>query len=98
RGAQRGLHVGHDHIDDPIGLYAGGADDGAAGLKPLRRRSPVTVRGRRPNALMMLVFAVVSCAVTASNPVWLDISIMTGVLSLILLSAGLSFSNDRVTF
>lgn len=56
----------------------------------------MSVLGRKPNTLVMLVFAAVSCALTASNPVWLDISVMTGVLSLISLSAGLSYGQAGI--
>jgi branched-chain amino acid transport system permease protein len=51
----------------------------------------VIVRTRKPNTLMMLALAAAACALTASHPVWLDISVMTGILSLISLSAGLSY-------
>lgn len=50
----------------------------------------------RPNTLMMVSLAAVSCAVTSSNPVWLDISILTGILSMISLSAGLSFGQAGI--
>jgi branched-chain amino acid transport system permease protein len=56
----------------------------------------VTVRGGRPNTLVMLALAAVSCTVTASNPVWLDISVLTGILSLISLSAGLSYGQAGI--
>jgi branched-chain amino acid transport system permease protein len=56
----------------------------------------VSVLGRKPNTLIMLAFAGISCALTASNPVWLDISVMTGVLSLISLSAGLSYGQAGI--
>ncbi|MBR1125687.1 branched-chain amino acid ABC transporter permease [Bradyrhizobium lablabi] len=51
---------------------------------------------RRPNTLVMLALAAASCAVTSSNPVWLDISILTGILSLISLSAGLSYGQAGI--
>jgi len=56
----------------------------------------VSARGRRPNTLVMLALAAVSCAVTASRPVWLDISVLTGILSLISLSAGLSYGQAGI--
>jgi hypothetical protein len=48
----------------------------------------VTLRTRKPNTFVMLALAAAACALTASHPVWLDISVMTGILSLISLSAG----------
>jgi branched-chain amino acid transport system permease protein len=56
----------------------------------------VTVRSRKPNTLVVLAFAAASCAVTASNPVWLDLSILTGILSLMSLSAGLSYGQAGI--
>ena len=56
----------------------------------------MTARGRRPNILAMLALAAVSCAVTASNPVWLDVSVLTGILSLISLSAGLCYGQAGI--
>ena len=49
------------------------------------------LRMRKPSTLAMLALAAVACALTASHPVWLDISVLTGILSLISLSAGLSY-------
>jgi branched-chain amino acid transport system permease protein len=44
----------------------------------------------------MLALAAVSCLVTASHPVWLDVSVLTGILSLIALSAGLSYGQAGI--
>jgi branched-chain amino acid transport system permease protein len=51
----------------------------------------VKLRTRKPNTLAMLALAAAACALTASHPVWLDISVLTGILSLISLSAGLNY-------
>jgi branched-chain amino acid transport system permease protein len=44
----------------------------------------------------MLAVAVASCAATSANPVWLDLSVLTGILSLISLSAGLSYGQAGI--
>jgi branched-chain amino acid transport system permease protein len=46
---------------------------------------------RRRNTWIMLVVGVLACVLAPLNPVWLDTVILTGVLALISLSAGLSF-------
>jgi branched-chain amino acid transport system permease protein len=56
----------------------------------------VIARWRRPNSLIMLAIAVVVCAVAPSNPVWLDLAVLTGILSLISLSAGLSYGQAGI--
>jgi branched-chain amino acid transport system permease protein len=56
----------------------------------------VIARARRPNTLAMVALAVVSCAITAYHPVWLDISALTGILSLISLSAGLTYGQAGI--
>ncbi|MBU1440352.1 MAG: branched-chain amino acid ABC transporter permease [Gammaproteobacteria bacterium] len=45
---------------------------------------------RRINTWIMLAVGVVACSVAPLNPVWLDTVILTGILALISLSAGLS--------
>lgn len=50
----------------------------------------------RPNALIMLLIAAAVCAVAPTNPVWLDMAVMTGILSLISLSAGLSYGQAGI--
>ena len=44
----------------------------------------------------MLAIAATACAVAPMNPVWLDTVILTGILSLISLSAGLSFGQAGI--
>jgi ABC-type branched-subunit amino acid transport system permease subunit len=56
----------------------------------------MSARGCKPNTLVMLALAASSCLVTASHPVWLDVSVMTGILSLISLSAGLSYGQAGI--
>lgn len=51
---------------------------------------------RRRNTFIMLCVGVVACAVAPLNPVWLDTVILTGVFSLIALSAGLSFGQAGI--
>ena len=51
---------------------------------------------RRRNTLIMLVVGAIACALAPLNPVWLDTVILTGVLALISLSAGLSFGQAGI--
>ncbi len=51
---------------------------------------------RRRNALIMLVVGGLACLVAPLSPVWLDTVILTGVFSLIALSAGLSFGQAGI--
>lgn len=51
---------------------------------------------RRRNTWIMLVVAAIACAVAPFNPVWLDTAILTGILALIALSAGLSFGQAGI--
>lgn len=51
---------------------------------------------RRPNTWIMLGVGVIACAVAPLNPVWLDTVILTGILALIALSAGLSFGQAGI--
>jgi branched-chain amino acid transport system permease protein len=44
----------------------------------------------------MLVVSVIACAAAPLNPVWLDTVILTGILALISLSAGLSFGQAGI--
>ena len=50
----------------------------------------------RPNTMIMLGVGVLACALAPLNPVWLDTMILTGVLALISLSAGLSFGQAGI--
>lgn len=50
----------------------------------------------RPNTMIMLGVGVLACALAPLNPVWLDTLILTGVLALISLSAGLSFGQAGI--
>ena len=54
------------------------------------------MRWRRPNTVIMLVVGVLACALAPLSPVWLDTVILTGILSLIALSAGLSFGQGGI--
>ena len=51
---------------------------------------------RRRNTWIMLVLGVIACAAAPLNPVWLDTVILTGILALISLSAGLSFGQAGI--
>lgn len=51
---------------------------------------------RRPNTLIMLVVGVLACAIAPISPAWLDTVILTGILALIALSAGLSFGQAGI--
>jgi branched-chain amino acid transport system permease protein len=51
---------------------------------------------RRPNTSIMFVAGAVACAVAPLNAVWLDTAILTGILALISLSAGLSFGQAGI--
>jgi branched-chain amino acid transport system permease protein len=51
---------------------------------------------RRRNTLIMLAVGAMACAVAPINAVWLDTVILTGILALISLSAGLSFGQAGV--
>jgi branched-chain amino acid transport system permease protein len=53
-------------------------------------------RLRRPNTMIMLVVSVLACVLAPLSPVWLDTIILTGILSLISLSAGLSFGQAGI--
>lgn len=50
----------------------------------------------RRNTWIMLAVGAIACAVAPLNPVWLDTVILTGVLALISLSAGLSFGQAGI--
>ena len=52
--------------------------------------------GRRRNTWIMLAVAIVACAVAPLKPVWLDTVVLTGILALISLSAGLSFGQAGI--
>lgn len=52
--------------------------------------------GRRRNTWIMLTVAVIACAAAPLNPVWLDTVVLTGILALISLSAGLSFGQAGI--
>ncbi|MBL0918544.1 MAG: branched-chain amino acid ABC transporter permease [Hydrogenophaga sp.] len=51
---------------------------------------------RRFNTWVMLGVGTVACLVAPLNPVWLDTIVLTGILSLISLSAGLSFGQAGI--
>jgi len=51
---------------------------------------------RHPNTSIMFVAGAFACAVAPFNPVWLDTTILTGILGLISLSAGLSFGQAGI--
>lgn len=51
---------------------------------------------RRRNTWIMFVLGVIACTVAPLNPVWLDTVILTGILALISLSAGLSFGQAGI--
>ena len=51
---------------------------------------------RRRNTWIMLGVGALACAVAPFNPVWLDTAILTGILALIALSAGLSFGQAGI--
>jgi branched-chain amino acid transport system permease protein len=51
---------------------------------------------RRPNTVIMLLVGVLACTLAPLSPVWLDTVILTGILSLISLSAGLSFGQAGI--
>ena len=51
---------------------------------------------RRRNSLIMLVVGVAACAIAPLNPIWLDTVVLTGIFSLIALSAGLSFGQAGI--
>jgi len=51
---------------------------------------------RRRNTWIMLAVAIVACAVAPLKPVWLDTVVLTGILALISLSAGLSFGQAGI--
>ena len=52
--------------------------------------------GSRPNTWIMAGVGALACAVAPLNPVWLDSVILTGILALISLSAGLSFGQAGI--
>ena len=56
----------------------------------------MNMRWRRPNTAIMFVVGVLACAIAPLNPVWLDTIVLTGILSLISLSAGLSFGQAGI--
>jgi branched-chain amino acid transport system permease protein len=56
----------------------------------------MSMRWRRPNTAIMLVVGVLACVLAPLNPVWLDTIVLTGILSLISLSAGLSFGQAGI--
>ena len=51
---------------------------------------------RRRNTWIMAIVGAIACAVAPLNPVWLDSVILTGILALIALSAGLSFGQAGI--
>jgi branched-chain amino acid transport system permease protein len=55
----------------------------------------MTARWRRNTAIMAGV-SVIACAAAPLNPVWLDMVVLTGILSLISLSAGLSYGQAGI--
>jgi len=56
----------------------------------------VSFLASRRNTLIMAVVGVIACAVAPLNPVWLDSVILTGILALISLSAGLAFGQAGI--
>lgn len=50
----------------------------------------------RPNTSIMGIVGVLACALAPLSPVWLDTVILTGILALIALSAGLSFGQAGI--
>ncbi|MDO8279401.1 MAG: branched-chain amino acid ABC transporter permease [Burkholderiaceae bacterium] len=50
----------------------------------------------RINTLLILAVAIVVCAAAPAWPVWLDFAVLTGILSLIALSAGLSYGQAGI--
>jgi branched-chain amino acid transport system permease protein len=56
----------------------------------------VSARWSRPNSLIIVVAAGLACAIAPMKPVWLDTSVLTGILSLISLSAGLSYGQAGI--
>ncbi len=51
----------------------------------------MTLLARRRNTLVMVGVAIVVCAVAPLRASWLDLAVLTGILSLVALSAGLSY-------
>jgi branched-chain amino acid transport system permease protein len=51
---------------------------------------------RRPNTTILLVVGAIACALAPLSATWLDTIILTGILSLISLSAGLSFGQAGI--
>lgn len=51
---------------------------------------------RRLNTWIMFVIGVIACVVAPLNPVWLDTIVLAGILSLVALSAGLSFGQAGI--
>jgi len=56
----------------------------------------VSARWGRPNSLIIVIAAGIACAIMPMKPVWLDTSVLTGILSLISLSAGLSYGQAGI--
>ncbi len=53
-------------------------------------------RLQRPNTWIMVAIAVVACVVAPLKAVWLDTAVLTGIMALIALSAGLSFGQAGI--
>jgi branched-chain amino acid transport system permease protein len=51
---------------------------------------------RRPNTWIMFAIGAIVCVAAPLNPVWLDTAILTGILALVSLSAGLSFGQAGI--
>lgn len=56
----------------------------------------MSVRWGRPNSVIIVIAAGIACAIVPAKAVWLDTSILTGVLALISLSAGLSYGQAGI--
>lgn len=50
----------------------------------------------RPNTWIMVAVAILACSLAPLSPVWLDTVVLTGILALISLSAGLSFGQAGI--
>jgi branched-chain amino acid transport system permease protein len=56
----------------------------------------VNILRERRNTLVIVVVAIVVCAVAPWRAVWLDLAVLTGILSLIALSAGLCYGQAGI--
>ena len=56
----------------------------------------MTLLRDRRNTLVILIVAVIVCSVAPLRAVWLDMAVLTGILSLVALSAGLSYGQAGI--